>query len=531
MAFLRRSIGTSEQAIHAPRSSVESEVISVWAESAAAGDGMYEPARLPELTPNFLYDLLAPAWAEQNQLIKIDYQLAARVASSLRDDPNYNDDPATYDILVDRTIDSPARKPRLRKMLIDAINGLPDGNEANSLVNNLVSSEVGHPVELRPTTELINDLYRYAYGWGPLEELMADQTITEIMVNRHDGIFIERTTESGSRLFQVSQSFESPIALRRFLERMVEQTRDKKINFEHPTVDLSLPDGSRVNATIPPVSRSPSITIRRKRERFYSLDELQEKGSFDPTMREFIRESNLSGANIIVYGSVGSGKTTLLTAIIDEKPPDRRLIIIEDTPEINIEIERHPNTVWMLTNEHRSMRDLVRNALRMRPDHLILGETRDATAYDLIQAFNTGQTGSMSTLHARDPLSCLARLTNLVRQAEAAPTEEPARRMVADAVHLLIFAARLSDGSRRIIRIDEVLDLGDDFQFRTQNIFRFVIEGRDEHGSVVGHFEHHPDYVMGPSLAKLFADNGMNPHRWTGEAARAAGMRPSLEAV
>jgi pilus assembly protein CpaF len=359
---------------------------------------------------------------------------------------------------------------------------------------------------------------------------MSDPTVTEIMVNAHDRIFVERTIPGvGSQLVPVLDTFESPMVLRRFIERMVEQTKDKTIDFENPTVDLSLPDGSRVNATIPPASRlGPTITIRRKRERFYSLDELQEFGAFSPEMRQFLHESNISGANMMSFGPTGSGKTTLLTALIDDKPRDRRIIVVEDTPEINIDINRHPNFISMLTSERRSMRDLVRNALRQRPDHLIVGETRDATAYDLIQAFNSGQTGSMSTIHARDPQSALVRLTNLVRQAEAAPTEEPARRMVAEAIHLLIFAARLPDGSRRIISIDEVLDLDDAFNFRTQNVFSLSIAGRNQNGRLNVTFVHNPNYVMGPSLAKLFADAGYDPEAWTGSIARAEGRRPEL---
>lgn len=506
-------------------------MLATWNESANAGDGWWEPTKLPEITPNFLYGLLAPVWAEQNQLVRTDYQLAARLASALQENLLYNEDQTAYTVLVDRTIDTPLRGARLRKMLIDCVNGLPDGDERSSLFNSLAAEEVGHQVQMRPTTELINDLFRHAYGWGPLEELMEDQTITEIMVDRHDLVFVERTTEQGAQLVRESRHFESPLVLRRFVERMVEQTKDKSINFRNPTVDMSLPDGSRVNTTIPPITRWPTITIRRKRERFYNLDELQAKGSFDPVVHEFLHEANLAGVNLMTYGPTGSGKTTLLTALLDDKPIQKRLVICEDTAEINIEIERHPNTIWMLANDHRDIRALVRNALRMRPDHLIVGETRDATAYDLIQAFNTGQSGSMSTLHARDPESALVRLTNLVRMAEGSPSEEPARRMVSDAIQLLIFAARLPDGTRRLMSIDEVMDIGENFNFRHQNIFRLQQSGRDERGMIRASWILNPDYVMGPTMAKLFVDSDYDPQRWTGEAARAAGKHPNLAMV
>lgn len=542
MAFLRRNTAnretsprptSAEAGVGGDAAPATNGLNPALLEAATAGEGYFDLQAIPQSTPNFLYGLMAPSWAERNQLVKIDYALAADLASQLRDTPSYNEDQSGFEILVDRTVYTPNRTARLRKMIIDAINGLPDDrDERQSLFNRIVSGKFGHSVNLRPTAELVDSIYRHAFGWGPLEPLMEDQTVTEIMVDRHDGIFVERTLPTGAELAPVAEGFETALALQRFVERMVEQTRAKTINFDNPTVDMSLPDGSRVHATIPPVTRNPTITIRRKRAEFYSLDDLQSRNSFTKEMREFIHEANVAGVNLITFGPTGSGKTTLLTALLDDKEPMRRIVIIEDTAEINITIERHPNTVWQLTGEKRSMRDLVKDALRMRPDHLIVGETRDATAYDLIQAFNSGQAGSMSTLHARDATSALIRLTNLVRQAEAAPTEEPARRMVSEAIQLLVFAQRLSDGTRRIISVDEVLDLDSNFEFRVQNVFRLVQSGRDENtGKLKVRFIHNPEYVMAPGMAKLFADMGLDPDRWTGEKARAAGKHAIAEEI
>lgn len=501
-------------------------------ELAAAGEGWFNPAAIPAQSPNFLYELLSPSWTEVNQLVRVDYGISAELASKIRDDERYHENQVAFETLTDRTIASPNRGDRLRKYVIDAINGLPDGSDPRSLLGMILSDRVGYQVTMRPTKELVETIYRHAFGWGPLEAFMLEGAgVTELMVNRHDGVFVERTIPGlGSRLVEEQITFESPFVLARFVDRMVEQA-GKSINFEEPTVDMSLPDGSRVNVTIPPTSRFPSITIRRKREQFYTLDELLGFGSFSPEMRAFFTDLNVSGANMITYGPTGSGKTTLLTALLDDKNPERRLVIVEDTAEINVDVRRHPNTVWMLTGEHRTMRDLVKNALRMRPDHLVVGETRDATAYDLVQAFNSGQTGSISTIHARDPQSALTRLTNLVRQAEAAPTEEPARRMVAEAINVLVFASRLGDGSRRIMRVDEVVDLDDAFNFQVQSIFRGERAGTDERGRIKIDFIHNPDYTMGPALAALFRSNGLDPDRWTGAAAKKAGKRASSEEV
>ena len=500
-------------------------------ELAKAGSGVFDPDRIPQKTPNFLYILLAAPWAESNQLFRVDYVVSAELASRLHDDDRYTPVRDDFERLADRTIDSPNRGARLRKMVIDAITGLPDGSDQRSLLATIMSERMGYSVVLRPTAELVETIYRNAFGWGPLEGLMYRSDITEIMVDRYDAIFSERTIPGeGSRLIQEPLRFEGAAIFARFIDRMVEQA-GKSLNFEEPTVDMNLPDGSRVNATISPVSQTPSLTIRRKREEFYSLDELETFGSFDAEMHAFLHEANLVGANMMTYGPTGSGKTTLLTALLDDKDLNHRLVIVEDTPEINVELSRHPNTVWMLTNQHRDMRDLVRNALRMRPDHLIVGETRDSTAYDLVQAFNSGQLGSISTIHARDPESALVRLTNLVRQAEAAPTEQPARRMVAEAIHLLVHAARLGDGSRRITRIDEVLTLDSDFNFRVQNIFQLIREEVAADGRIPVRFEQNPDYVMHPSLTTLFGSAGLDPDRWTGVRARAAGLRPQTELV
>jgi pilus assembly protein CpaF len=495
--------------------------------AAREGEGRYDGPLTPTKSPNFLYESLAPAWAAANQLAKIDFDTASELSARIMDSAIA--DRRELEELADRTRWTPDRKRRLKRIIADAINGSPAKGREQTPIEEVLSRRAGGEVRVRPTDELIEEIYRLAYGWGPLEPYMEDPAVTELMVTRHDSIFVERTEgTAGARRFTAPARFETPDMYEKFILRLVQDAQKDIDEMRSPTVDFNLPDGSRVNATIPPASRYPSLTIRRKRERAFSVDELVSFGSMTPEMAAFLSDANQAGANIITYGRTGSGKTTLLTALLDQKPAERRLVIIEDTPEINLDVDvRHPNTVFMQTTVHRSMRDLVKNALRQRPDHLIVGETRDETAYDLIQAFQSGQIGSMSTIHANDPESALVRLTNLVRQAEAAPTEEPARRMVAEAIHLLVHASVFLDGRRRVVAIDEVVGLDRDFNFIVRNLFRH--RNAIAAGVVQESFVRNPDYVMGPELTSLFMGAGLDPDRWTGEAARARGEQPELE--
>jgi pilus assembly protein CpaF len=488
-------------------------------DAARGGDpeGRYDSSLTPRRSPNFLYESLATAWASANQLARIDFDTASELSSRIMDSPIVDRNELVE--LADRTKWTPDRKRRLKRIIIDAINGVPAGHRGTTPIEEVLSRKAGGTeVSLRPTDELVEEIYRLAYGWGPLEPYMEDHTVTEIMAVNHDRIFVERTSgKAGAQRFAAPTRFESPTTYEKFIKRLVQDAQRDIDETRASTVDFILPDGSRVNATIPPVSLDPSLTIRRRRDRAYSVDELVSFGSMSQEMADFLGEANIAGANIITYGRTGSGKTTLLSALLDQKPAERRLVIIEDTPEINLDTTtRHPNTVFMRTTAHRSMRDLVRNALRQRPDHLIVGETRDETAYDLIQSFQSGQTGSMSTMHANDPESALVRLTNLVRQAESAPNEQPARRMVAESIHLLVHADFFVDGRRRVVAIDEVIGLDDEFRFLVRPVFRYHSTVSREGALESESFERDPDYEMGSELESLFRSAGLDPHKWDG---------------
>jgi pilus assembly protein CpaF len=513
--------------------------VSPFAVNAASGDGVVELYVGPEAAPDFLYSLIAPAWAERNQLVPTDFEYAAALASRMADSKVVEPREA-FERLVDRGNRDPRRTARLKKLLADAVNGTPDDPAIPSIAAIVASEMTNRPaaeIELRPTDELIDRLYANAYGWGPVEPYLSDPTVTEIMVNESDTIIVERTIDRPTpdgRIEKVAVRtkepvrFGSPDVYRRYVEKMA-QTAKVPVNFENPTVDFTLPGGQRVNITIPPITREPSITIRVFKERLYSIDDLMRFGSLSGEMRRFIAEATKAGANMIAYGPTGSGKTTLIGALIAEKEPAARLVIIEDTREIAVDVSRHENVVRAITSDHRDLRSLVRNALRQAPEHLIVGETRDATAFDLVQSFITGQRGSLSTIHANGPENALRRLTNMLRQDPAAPTEEPARQMVSDAIHLLVWMDRVVDGTRRVVSIDEVRPLGPKGEFETVNIFRMdrVVDPRT--GAVRFAFEPDPQYVMGPVIARLFRGADLDPNEWTGWAAREQGLRPEGE--
>jgi pilus assembly protein CpaF len=486
----------------------------------------FDPTQHPDRAPNFLYGMVAPAWAEENQIIKINYDLAVEIAGYIVEDAKkFVTTTEQLQELMSRSSPNPHRIRLLKKIINDAINGDPDKSHGPSAIDTLLVNKFGKSVQLRPDSEIIQAIYQHAFGWGPLEAMMADSTVTEIMVTAWDTIFTERT-EGRAEIVREAATFESPRVYDQFIDNMA-RDGDVKVNNENPTADLSLPDGSRVNIVIDPVVKSRALTIRRFKQNRNSLDMLYELGSFDRDMYEFFLDINKAGANIITFGPTGSGKTTLLGALLNDKNPKARLVIVEDTDELFVAKESHPNTIKMLVAERRTMRQLVKNALRMRADHLIVGETRDATAYDLIQAFNTGTTGSMSTIHATSPMSALVRLASMVREIESPPSEASARMMVADAINIIVHAARLSDGNRRIMSITEVLpavtEKSGEADFHIQPVFSLHHE-RDENDVLQTKFVHNPDYVMGVDLARLFRRVGLDADRWTGANARARGL-------
>jgi len=324
-------------------------------------------------------------------------------------------------------------------------------------------------------------------GFGPLEPLLNDEEVTEIMVNGPHLVYVEK----GGKVLETDVRFVDDDHVQRIINRIIEPL-GRRIDREWPMVDARLPDGSRVNAIIPPCAiDGPSITIRKFAKTPFQVEDLIRFGTLTPAMAGFLEACVVSKLNIVVSGGTGSGKTTLLNVLSGFIPEGERIVTIEDAAELQL----HQRHVVRLETKHPSsdggrpvtIRDLVVNALRMRPERIIVGECRAGEALDMLQAMNTGHDGSLTTIHANNPRDAIARLETLVLMAGMDLPLPVVRRQIASAIDLIVQQARLRDGSRKITSITEVQ--GTDGEVVTlQDIFRFVEEGERE-GKVIGHFE------------------------------------------
>ena len=309
-----------------------------------------------------------------------------------------------------------------------------------------------------------------ALGLGPLEALLADDSVTEIMVNGPKNVFVER----GGRLEKTGRSFADEASLVSAIERIVSPL-GRRVDESQPFVDARLPDGSRVNVVIHPLSLvGPCVTIRKfARRRLYDAD-LIEKGTLTPDMAAFLRACVLVRKNIVVSGGTGSGKTTLLNVLSNYLPPTERILTIEDAAELRlaqphlVRLEARPPNL-----EGRgavTIRDLVRNALRMRPDRIIVGECRGGEALDMLQAMNTGHDGSLTTVHANSPRDVVSRLETMVLMSGIELPSRAIREQIASAVDIVVHEARLPDGSRKVTCISELTGL-EGQQITMQDLF------------------------------------------------------------
>lgn len=325
--------------------------------------------------------------------------------------------------------------------------------------------------------ELLAQVVDEAVGLGPLEPLLADPDVSEIMVNSCDDIYVER----GGRLHKSQASFSSEQAVRSIIDRIIAPL-GRRVDESSPMVDARLKDGSRLNAVIPPVAlRGPCLTIRKFPQRRLAMQDLIAAGSLDRHMAGFLNHCVVARKSILVSGGTGSGKTTLLNILSNCIPDGERIITIEDAAELRlnhahlVSLEaRPPNTEG---KGKIDIRDLVRNALRMRPDRIIVGECRGAEAFDMLAAMNTGHEGSLSTLHANSPRDAIARLETMILMAGMELPLAAIREHIAAAVDLIIQQARLSDGRRLITSIVEVTGM-EGMRIQTQELFRFRADER-----------------------------------------------------
>ncbi|MBA4601281.1 CpaF family protein [Thermoactinomyces mirandus] len=334
---------------------------------------------------------------------------------------------------------------------------------------------------------VINRIINESVGYGPLEALLNDDEITEIMVNGPYEVFYEKN----GKLHKTDIQFRDEEALRHVIDRIVAPI-GRRIDVSSPMVDARLPDGSRVNAVIPPISLKGSVvSIRKFRKEPIRLNDLISFGSLTEEMGQFLTSLVHARLNIIISGGTGSGKTTLLNALACFIPPDERIITIEDMAELRIP---HNHVVGMEGRPANvegkgevSIRQLVRNALRMRPDRIIVGEVRGAEAFDMLQAMNTGHEGSITTVHANSPSDAMSRLEGMVMMSGLDLPSEVIRQYIVGAVDYIVQIGRLPDGKRKMLAISE-MEQKEDGMVRMNDIFRFVQTNISPDGKVEGYF-------------------------------------------
>jgi len=336
--------------------------------------------------------------------------------------------------------------------------------------------------------KLITELLHDTFDLGPITPLLLDEEISDILVNTHRQVYVERL----GRLETTNVSFRDEAHLRHIIDRIISRV-GRRIDESTPLVDARLPDGSRVNAIIPPAALDgPILSIRRFRRRALSIDDLIGLGSLTPEIAQLVTGAVAARLNMLVTGGTGSGKTTLLNILSRYIPSEERIITIEDSAELMLQ---QPHVVRLETRPPNiegkgqiNQRDLVRNALRMRPDRIVVGEVRGDEVLDMLQAMNTGHDGSMTTIHSNGPRDALHRMENLVLMSGHALPDKAIREQIASSLELIVHVSRMADGTRRILSVQELLGMEGPV-VTMQEIFHFVPTGLDSNGRFNGYFE------------------------------------------
>lgn len=355
--------------------------------------------------------------------------------------------------------------------------------------------------------ELIKQVLDEAVGLGPLEDLLLDESVSEIMVNSWEEIFYERS----GKILESDITFTDERSVLAVIERIVAPL-GRRIDESSPTVDARLKDGSRVNAVIPPVAlKGACITIRKFAKEKLQAQHLIDYGSITPQMVEFLKTVVKYKQNVVVSGGTGSGKTTLLNVLSNFIPLDERVVTVEDSAELRLNIRNLISMEARPANQEGkgeiSIRDLVKNCLRMRPDRIIVGECRSGEALDMLQAMNTGHDGSLTTVHANTPRDCVGRIEVMVMMAGMDLPILAIREQIASAVNVIIQQTRFSCGSRKVTSICEVSGV-EGSTIQIGEIFRYRPTGFDENGKVQGHYE---ATGLVPGLYEQLRGRGLNP--------------------
>jgi pilus assembly protein CpaF len=346
-----------------------------------------------------------------------------------------------------------------------------------------IQTKVNLPEDLRK--QVFTDILDELTGYGPIQPLLDDPDISEVMVNGPKKVFVEKN----GKLTKSAVTFDDDDHVLRVIDRII-LPLGRRVDADSPTVDARLPDGSRVNAVIRPVSiDGPSITIRKFKKDKLSIQQLIDYGSLTPNMAEFIRACVLAHLNIVISGGTGSGKTTLLNVLSSYISEEERIVTIEDAAELQLQQDHVLRMETKVPNTDGkgavTIRDLVRNSLRMRPDRIIVGECRGGESLDMLQAMNTGHDGSLTTLHANSPRDALSRLETMVLMAGVDLPLKVVRQQISSAVDLIIQQTRLKDGSRKVTAITEVVGMEGEIVVLT-DIFKFEQTGVGEKGKIVG---------------------------------------------
>ena len=390
------------------------------------------------------------------------------------------------DTLVERT------KMIVQPILMDRI----DVAEAGDMPRQQLAQEIGdivseilveHKIQLNllEQREIVTMLLNDMLGFGPLEVLLSDEAVTDIMVNGADQVYVER----GGKLVLSDVKFRDNRHVMQIASRIVSGV-GRRVDESSPLCDARLPDGSRVNIIIPPLAiDGPSISIRKFAKKKITLDVMQRQENLSPEMATVLKIASRARLNILVSGGTGSGKTTLLNALSRMIDGGERIVTIEDAAELQLQ---QPHVVRLETRPPNlegsgkvTMTDLVKNCLRMRPDRIIVGEVRGPEAFDLLQAMNTGHDGSMGTLHANSPREALSRVESMITMGGFSLPQRTIREMIVGSIDVVVQASRLRDGSRKIVSVSEVMGLEGDV-IVTQDVLRYEIDGEDENGKLIG---------------------------------------------
>ncbi len=410
-----------------------------------------------------------------------------------------------YDIFPDKKLLDELRT-RIVENLIDK--EVPQDKLLNQFINDEIDKTIeGYDLTNLERSHLYNLIDNEINGYGPLTELLEDKNITEIMVNSPKEIYIEI---DGQLIKDESVSFINDEHIIRTIERMI-GPMGRTIDATNPMVDSRLKDGSRINAVIPPLStKGPVITIRKFKRSMTSADDMIRIGSMTPYMATFLEAAVKGKCNIIVCGGTGSGKTTLLNILSSFIPSDERIITIEDAAELKLEKEHVISLETRVTNYENegeiTIRDLVINALRMRPDRIIVGEVRGKEAFDMLQAMNTGHEGSLTTLHANGPKDALNRLETMVLMSGLDIPIKAIREYIVSAIDLVVNIDRMSDGKRKVTSICELENFEGD-EIKLKEIFAFHQKGLTPNGEVDGEYTLYNETV--PAVYKKISTKGI----------------------